>query len=473
MDNPVVNLALDTIGLNKQALVFVNTKRSAEKAAEDISKKLNLNPESIGLAEKIVTSLSRPTVQCERLATCVRKGIAFHHAGLNSEQRTLVENAFRDGSVKIICCTPTLAAGLDLPAFRAIIRDVRRFSDRGMVNIPVLEYLQMAGRAGRPSYDDWGEAIIITNELERDSIVEKYLEGYPESIHSKLAVEPVLRTSILSLITTRLIKDEKSMYDFFSRTLWAHQFEDMEGLKATLDRMVECLQKWEFIDESFNATQIGRRVAELYLDPWTAHRLIIALKRADESATNSISWIHVICCTLEMRPLLHVRTREYDTVQEKVAEWSHYFLMKEPSMFEPEYDEWLSAVKTTWMLSEWIDERDEQWLLDNFNVRPGELRAKLEKCAWLLYGLVELSKLMNIREPMREILRAKTRLKYGVKEELLTLLKIKHIGRVRARKLFNSGIKTLSAVKKASITQLTGMLGHGTALKVQKSLEKN
>ena len=105
-------------------------------------------------------------------------GIAFHHAGLTYKQRELLEDKFREGVVKIICSTPTLAAGLDLPAFRAIIRDMKRFTSRGMVPIPVLEYFQMAGRAGRPGQEDYGEAIIIANtQKDIKYYVDNYLNG--------------------------------------------------------------------------------------------------------------------------------------------------------------------------------------------------------------------------------------------------------------------------------------------------------
>src|SRR5512136_2718397 len=85
---PTMNLALDTLAKNKQAFVFVNTKRSAEKTAEDIAKKSKLETEhTIELSEHILKVLQKPTQQCERLAKCVRKGIAFHHAGLHAKQK--------------------------------------------------------------------------------------------------------------------------------------------------------------------------------------------------------------------------------------------------------------------------------------------------------------------------------------------------------------------------------------------------
>src|SRR3990167_1973380 len=102
--NGALDLALDTMKLGKQALVFVNTKRSAEKTAEDISNKIKTNDEKLReLSENSLKALSKPTKQCERLAKCIKKGIAFHHAGLVSKQRALVEDSFRNGTIKIIC----------------------------------------------------------------------------------------------------------------------------------------------------------------------------------------------------------------------------------------------------------------------------------------------------------------------------------------------------------------------------------
>src|SRR3990167_4053322 len=88
--NAALDLALDTIKIGKQALVFANTKRSAEKTAEEIAKKIKKSDEKlINLAEEALNALSRPTKQCERLAFCLKKGIAFHHAGLTQSQKNL------------------------------------------------------------------------------------------------------------------------------------------------------------------------------------------------------------------------------------------------------------------------------------------------------------------------------------------------------------------------------------------------
>src|SRR3989339_236866 len=108
-DDSTINLALDTVKIGKQALVFANTKRSAERTAEDISKKIKTESKDLlEMSENALHSLTRPTKQCERLAMCLKKGVAFHHAGLTQEQKAIIEDNFRNGAIKIICSTPTL-----------------------------------------------------------------------------------------------------------------------------------------------------------------------------------------------------------------------------------------------------------------------------------------------------------------------------------------------------------------------------
>ena len=117
----IVDLALDTLSINKQAFVFVNTKSSAEKTAEDISNKLTKTNEELNkLSEKLKNILSKPTKQCERLAKCVKKAIAFHHSGLTNEQKSIIEDSFRIGLIKIICCTPTLCLSKDTQIWHGI-----------------------------------------------------------------------------------------------------------------------------------------------------------------------------------------------------------------------------------------------------------------------------------------------------------------------------------------------------------------
>ncbi len=459
----ITNLALDTLKNNKQALIFVNTKRSAEKCAEEISKKLKQsNKELTDLSTQSLKAVSKPTRQCKRLGICLEKGIAFHHASLHAKQKDLIESNFRKGTVKIICCTPTLAAGLDLPAFRAIIRDVKRYTNRDMVNIPVLEYLQMSGRAGRPNYDTYGEAILVSSsDGQKDELFEKYVHGEPEEIYSKLAVEPVLRTYLLSLISTKVINTNDQIINFFSKTFWAFQYKDMNQLKITINKMLKLLESWEFIqftDNKFRATVLGKRITELYIDPLTANQFVINLEKASNQI-KPIALLQLVCNTLEMRPLLRVKLKEYDDFQEEMSRYEQYFLTDEPSMFDPDYDEYFNSFKTSLMLNEWINEKDDDYLMNQYDIGPGITRMKIETANWLLYAAYEIARIQQKQDILKEIIKLKYRLRYGVKEELLPLLKLKQVGRVRARKLFRANLKKLSDLKKAKPELLAQIIG--------------
>ena len=284
--DPTIKLALETIELGKQAIVFCGTKSSAEKTAEEIAKKIKVKAEKekelLVLSEQLLHALDKPTKQCERLAKCVKKGIAFHHAGLVNKQRKLIEDNFRNGTIKIICATPTLAYGVDLPAFRVIIKTLRRYEHGYMEWIPTLEYLQMAGRAGRPKYDKIGEAIAIaTTETMKDEIIERYIHGLPEEIVSKLAVEPVLRMHLLALIATGFVRTKNDIIEFFKATFWAKQFSDFEMISAIIERMLNLLVKIGFVKKQkdvYRATRLGLRVSQLYIDPLTACHIVNCIK---------------------------------------------------------------------------------------------------------------------------------------------------------------------------------------------------
>lgn len=488
-NDPSINLCLDVMGKKKQAIVFCSTKRGAESQAEKIAGKASISKEGVELAEKALSVLATPTKQCKRLALCLKKGVAFHHAGLHAKQRELVEDNFRSSSISVICSTPTLAQGLDLPAFRVVIRDLKRFGGTwGMTDIPVLEYEQMSGRSGRPGKEEYGEAVILADtEDQEEERVEKFIHGDPEQIYSKLAVEPVLRTYVLSLIAAEFVTSTKGLHDFFSKTFYASQYGDMAKLSSILDAMIVKLEEWEFLqsdntagdfvsandmaDGRLRATAIGRRVAELYLDPSTANFLLECLRRTSGKARLSeFSILHMICSCTELRPLLRPRVREIDWIVEETNQYIDELMAPEPVQYSDEYEEFLMSLKTALFFRDWIDEIYEDALLEKYAITPGEVHAKLDRADWLLYAAQELARMQKMHEVRTPLSKIQIRVKHGAREELLALLKLRNIGRVRARKLYKFGIKSIGDVKTAEISTLVGLIGKATALSIKKEV---
>ncbi len=481
-EDATILLALDTIKLNKQALVFVNTKRGSEATAERIAKEIRINDEKHdkkleGISDEILNCLSAPTKQCERLAKVIKKGIAFHHSGLVNKQREIIEKSFRNGMVKLICCTPTLSMGIDLPTFRSILKDLRRYGSNGMDWISTLEYKQQAGRCGRPSYDEFGEAICIAStDNEKEEIYERFINGDIEDIYSKLAVEPVLRTFLLSLIASEFINTKKGILDFFKDTFYAYQFENLERIEEKIDTILGSLIEYGFIvfeKEKIRATTIGKRVSQLYIDPESAYHLICCIKKTRNRDLNDISLLQAVSYLLEMRPWFKVRMKEFDEINEKLISEQDKILMDIPSEYDLEYERFIDSFKTSVVLLDHADEINEEGIMERYNIRPGELRGKIEIADWLLYSFFELARLLEFREILNTVSKLRVRLKYGAKEELLELLKLKNIGRVRARILFSKGIKNLRDVKEVEFEKLVGIIGQGIAADIKKQLGIN
>ncbi|WP_280535298.1 ATP-dependent DNA helicase [Halopenitus sp. POP-27] len=292
----LVDDALGTVedGQGGSSLVFVNSRRNAESAAGDLAAVTRRHLEESeraeldALAEEIRSGSETDTG--ETLADAVESGAAFHHAGLTSAHRELVEDAFRDRLIKCICATPTLAAGVNTPARRVIVRDWRRYDGDfgGMKPLDVLEVHQMCGRAGRPGLDPYGEAVLLANSAERsEELFDRYVWADAEPVRSKLAAEPALRTHVLATVATGFASTRDGLFEFLTNTLYAEQADDDHHLRSVTDGVVEYLVANDFLErdrdgdrDAIAATSIGHTVSRLYLDPMSAAELIDGLRAA-------------------------------------------------------------------------------------------------------------------------------------------------------------------------------------------------
>lgn len=461
-----VLLTKDTIRKKGQCLVFVNTRRGAESEAEKQAAGIRgvLSPmekqELEKLSGKILKVFDPPTVQCKRLADCVRGGSAFHHAGLGSKQRELVEQAFKSNLIKVISATPTLAMGVNLPGKRVVVRDWKRYGGYGMEPLPVLEINQLMGRAGRPKYDKEGEAVLIAKSFpEYEQLWDHYIEGLNEPISSKLGVEPVLRTHVLGLLAQEMLtKDE--LYSFFEDTFYSFQYGSGFKFESIINNVLDSLFEWGFIIEEslrFRPTRLGQRIAELYIDPLTAHELIELFGRG---IREDIILMTALADSGEMHPLGGIRKSEGALIY---SEFEKYDMEEEQ----------LRAFRMALILSDWMNEKTEDRLFLDYGVAPGILRHKLAIADWLLFSCREICVLINEKEAAKRCAKLRNRLKYGVREELLPLVRLRNIGRIRARRLYNAGIKDVGALKETNPEKIEAILGRAIGKKVEAQLSRS
>ena len=280
------------------SLVFVNSRRNAEAAAKRLGEVTDhhLTDDERGQLAELAAEIRdvSDTETSDTLADCVAAGAAFHHAGLAPEHRSLVEAAFRDRLVKCVSATPTLAAGVNTPSRRVIVRDWRRYDGEygGMKPLDVLEVHQMMGRAGRPGLDPYGEAVLLAKNAEtRDELFERYVWADPEPVRSKLAAEPALRTHVLATVASGFAHTRGELLDFLGRTLYATQTDESGRLEAVTDDVLAYLDRNGFLERdegSLSATSVGHTVSRLYLDPMTAAEIIDGLEWADANRTSAI-----------------------------------------------------------------------------------------------------------------------------------------------------------------------------------------
>ena len=543
-----------------QLLVFVAARRSAQSEAKKLGQRMHKylskhNPEVLPALKELSEKLSRSSNSAmgDTLAECVKGGVAFHHAGLRHTQRSEIENAFKNRILYCLCATPTLAAGVNLPARRVLIRDLKRFEDGMSRLLPVMEVRQMLGRAGRPRYDPVGEAWLACKGGDprqvADDIADRYIHGPVEDISSKLAAEPAMRFHLLSSIATGGLNTRKKIGDFFSGTYLGHS-QTNSYLQENIDSMLKWLvdkrfvrrtnvgsieENWddetpswvdaaqsasgvsfsksksrepteatfgfqrassisvgnsqsfdtEALDNEYEATPMGERVAQLYIDPLSADILLDGLRRAvrrivrKSLPVTSFSLCHLVAATPDFISLWP-KSSELDfgsKLRQKAA------LVEDELLIESPIDERaMGLVKSAWCTEFWYEERDLRDIEKELGVTPGDVYSRTDLMAWLLLAAREVllrddvfaeEHLGYVAElaGMLELTRARVRA--GCKEDLLQLVQVRNVGRNRARTLSEMGVRTpadLLAMSNSELDKLKSKRGWGPVL-VERILE--
>lgn len=462
--HPVLDIAVDVVRGGGQVLVFTETRKSAVdmgKRLGSVMRKILSGPErrSLDTVGKRIINTGEKTRLSETLAYQVTQGAAFHHAGITLAHRRIIEDEFRSGKIKALSATPTLAAGVNLPARTVVVSSYERYEPGyGRYPISVLEYKQLAGRAGRPKYDQYGEAILLAKtEDEREHLIEHYILAEPERLWSKLAAEGVLRPHVLATIATGFAHTEQGLYDFFRKTFYAYQY-GAKPMKSKIGEILRYLHHEELIQvdgREVTATRFGRRVSELYIDPVSAVIIRDGLYNRPKKLTE-LTFLHLISHTPDISPKLYPRRNESEDLDALAKNVSEELMFDVPDYYEgpTEYEEFLAELKSARVLTDWINESPEDEILERHKVEPGDLLRLVEIADWLLYATGELAKLFQHKDLINRVAGLQYRVQNGVRSELVPLVRLKGVGRVRARAIHNAGFKTVEELKRASVTEL-------------------
>ena len=456
---PSVDIAIDALDGGGQALIFAETRKRASslaaKAADGVFKRLDSETKAQATkASAEILSRGDDAELTKTLAQLVAKGVAFHHAGLSPSSREIVEESFKAGVVKLLTATPTLAAGVNLPARRVVVASILRYDSDygGNVPISVMEYKQLCGRAGRPKYDTFGEAIIVAAEsaARSEEIYDHYVLGTPEPLRSQMASDTAVRFHLLSTIASVPGMKKAGIMDVFVATLFAQQYRS-----ATVEFKVESalayLESEELVklkNERYIATEFGKKTSLLYIDPQTAVAFRSALQSAEKGRKYTLGFLHLVTQSPDFYPKLSLRKKNGEEVSLLLQDRQNEMLRD-----TSEYD----CSRSFWALAEWTEEATDRVLGDRMGAEPGDVHRMVETGTWLAYALYEIAKLAGREDLLGQLYALRVRMRYGVKEELMPLVALEGVGRVRARALYNAGFVDVAMIAKASQSKLAAV----------------
>lgn len=463
----IVKIVEKAIEDNSQALSFVSTRRFTESLATYVAKKIDkkTTKEQKQKFKQVADKLlevpkkkgSLPTTTCLKLAEAAEKGVVFHHAGLFNEQKEIIEDEFRKGNILMITATPSLMYGVNLPSKYVVIRDHTRWTSNGPASIPVFDYEQMSGRAGRPQYDDVGYSYLVAKTMDEAFDLEaRYVNGEIELTNSKLIDnKDAIYKQIIAQIASSLSKNLDDLNDFFEKTLYGFQMKNnpsmsmfaQDSLNWELESALEFLLQNGIIratPEGLKTTDFGNLIAKSNYAVETAVKIKEYVSTMEK--LNPAEMIYALAETPDL-PLISFKGRKSkDPVRDKLSECGLFAV----DIGNPE--------ATAVSLIEWIDERNEYEIENAYNVYSASTRRSAYEASRLVKFAKNTLEVLGNYSNLKDMDYLSARLYYGVKEDIIPLVVgVKRLGRKRARLLMKTFGDNLSEASEKELQKVEGI----------------
>ncbi|XP_055087900.1 helicase POLQ-like isoform X2 [Periophthalmus magnuspinnatus] len=462
-------------------LIFCPTKKNCENVASMICRYLKEDFLRHREAEKSILLKelrdSGNGNMCPVLRRTVPFGIAYHHSGLTTEERKLVEEAYSSGVLCLLTCTSTLAAGVNLPARRVILRSpfvATEFLKRS-------QYKQMVGRAGRAGIDTEGESILILQEKEK--MMAKSLVCAPvENCYSNLMYDDGkgILSLILSLIGLNITTSLEQLKDFLSGTLLSVQEKQLCVKKSLWDSALECVEvlkekglitvKGDAQDVTLQVTRLGKATYKGSVDLTYSGMLYSDLSRGLEGLLLN-SYLHLVYLVTP-----------YDLISHCKPQWMVY--LRQFTLLSASEQKMSAAVGVTesfvarkaagqtvkqkidmlvvnrmylaMVLFSLLKETNLWSVAEKFQLSRGFIQTVLSSasafCSCVLHFTEELEEFWPYKALLSELTR---RLTYCVQAELIPLMEVAGVMESRAKQLYNAGYKTLAHLANADPSVLS------------------
>ncbi|NXO76190.1 HELQ Helicase, partial [Sitta europaea] len=471
-------------------LIFCPTKKNCENVASMVCKYLKKEFRAHREKEKQdliknLKSIGNGTV-CPVLKQTVPFGVAYHHSGLTNDERKIIEEAYSSGVLCLLACTATLAAGVNLPARRVILRAPYVGNDFLKKN----QYKQMIGRAGRAGIDNAGESILIVQEKDKH-LVQDLVHSPLENCYSNLLLELTkgMQNLLLSLVGLKIAVTHEEVDNFMCCTLLGVQQQLLskekslsEIIKEGLENLIEkgllkgrISEKDHDLKSTLTITPLGKATYKGSIDLAYCNLVYRELKKGLEGLVLE-SNLHLLYLstpydmTSTCSPDWMIYLRQFNQLsaaEQKVADIvgvPESFITKKASgqAIKKNVDNAVvNRLYLTFVLYSLLKETNIWSVSEKFNMSRGYVQNLLNSAAsfasCLLHFCEELEEFWVYKALLTELTK---RLTYCVKRELIPLMEVAGVLEARAKQLYNAGYKTLAHLANANPETLVRMIEH-------------
>ncbi|MFW9996719.1 MAG: helicase-related protein, partial [Candidatus Odinarchaeota archaeon] len=462
-------------------LLFYNTRPKTERNIGEFDLQMPDNSDLNQLISDTEAVVEEDNITFVKLKRTLKRGAGFHHSGLLQEERLLAQKAFNKRLIRILSSTTGLGAGINTPAKNVLIFDTKYYSGKA---ISVLEYKNMAGRAGRLGYDvDYGRSVLFAfNNIEFERYWRQYIQARPENVVSQLGKEKNLIIYILNSLITGLCQNEEDLLNSILKTYFGfmnideervHSFEEFkdklssalnsfkdEGILVEENDRLEVTEKGIIIATEGISINTGKTILEAL---HVLSKEVSKKELAEKFEDFLVPFIHLACSTEDaLNSWSVVYPPKYFEKQELRDFWkdsaNNFLTMPKTD------DHYYQAIKTTKLLLNWIAGFSYSKLGIDYGLYYGQIRNIASNISRIVGIINRYSKLDEFNfedEHHIKIDDLKDRLNYGVPTEALELIKLRipEISRKNAITISNSGIATLEQLSTSDVQNLASVQG--------------
>ncbi|KAJ6175456.1 hypothetical protein N7485_002370 [Penicillium canescens] len=488
--NATVALAVETAAAGFGVLVFCGSRQACQNQAATIGEAMPpAEPDEMNKRLDLLADLRSLACGLDPvLETTILRGTGFHNAGMTTEERELIAQAYDQGVLRVLVATCSLAAGVNLPARRVIINGARM----GRELVGPAMFRQMCGRAGRKGKDETGETYLICVKADMQAVCD-LLDADMPAIESCLAPEKRgLKRALLEAIATGLVSGCDAIKEYVRCTLLFRTVDKKLAYTIMKSALQELLDEELIIfreDESYGSTPLGQAIVASAFSPEDGLFIHEELKRALQAfvmdgdmhifymftplqaAMNTpIDW-QIFRDQLDRLDESGLRALQFVGVQPGFVNTmvQSGASLKETNPTQIKTAHIYRRAYTAFQLRDLSNETPLSTIASRYKITRGTVQTLAQQCHGFAAGIVKFCQRMNWGMMAAVLDHMRDRLEAGARADLLEMAQVTFVKSWTARLLRENGFRNLRALAEAEAKDLVPILMMVNPRKAQKN----